>query len=204
MIARALSNGLGPGGGSTTRPRCVTLTLMPLTRVRIILIVAACCGLVSTAHARGVDILGRWIIAKAELAPWADPLQHGGGAEARRLVGRTVVFARHSVIGPAPLGCSRATYAVHDDTADLLFEGGLAEPDPSGKPHNAETLARGLGMKTHTVQTVETSCSEVAYHRLSPTTLVFGLNNRIYTLDRVPGGHRGRFRLAGRRIPATR
>jgi len=43
-------------------------------------------------------------------------------------------------------------------------------------------LARALGMTTRTVQTVETSCSEVAYHRLSPATLVFGLNNRIYTL----------------------
>jgi hypothetical protein len=42
-------------------------------------------------------------------------------------------------------------------------------------------------MTTHTVETVETSCSEVAYHRLSPTTLLFGLNNRIYTLHPATG-----------------
>ena len=131
--------------------------------------------------------MGRWIIAKAQVAPWADPLQRGGQAEERRLVGRTVTFASGSVTGPAPLGCRRATYNAHYDTADLLFEGSLAEPDRAGKPRNAEALARALGMTTHTVRTVETSCSEVAYHRLSRTTLVFGLNNRIYTLHRAPG-----------------
>ncbi len=155
---------------------------------RIALVAVACLGLVATAHAQGVEIIGRWIIAKAELAPWADPLQSGGPAEERRLVGRMVTFAPHAVTGPAPLGCGRATYAVHLDTADLLFEGSLAEPDRNGKPRNPEALARALGMTTHTVQTVETSCSEVAYHRLSPTTLVFGLNNRIYTLHPAHGG----------------
>ena len=156
------------------------------------LIAAALLGLVAPAHAQAVmqksgsDILGRWLIAKAELAPWADPHQRGGPAEERRLVGRMVVFAPHAVTGPAPLGCAHATYAVHQDTADLLFEGSLAEPDRNGKPRNAAALARALGMTTHTVETVETSCSEVAYHRLSPKTLVFGLNNRIYTLHPAP------------------
>ena len=152
------------------------------------LIAASSLGLSTTAQARGVDIIGRWVIAKAALAPWADPLQRGGPEEARRLVGQAVSFAPGSVSGPAPLGCRRATYKVHQDTADLLFEGSLAEPDRNGKPRNAEALARALGMTTHTVETVETSCSEVAYHRFSRTTLVFGLNNRIYTLHPAPGG----------------
>ncbi len=136
----------------------------------------------SAALAQGSGVEGRWVIAKAALAPWADPLQRGGPEEERRLVGRTVTFGPTFVTGPSPLGCRRATFSVHDDTADLLFEGGLAEPDRAGRPRNAAALARGLGMTTRTVRTVETSCSEVAYHRLSPTTLVFGLNNRIYTL----------------------
>jgi hypothetical protein len=67
-----------------------------------------------------------------------------------------------------------------------MFEGSLAEPDRSGKPRDAVALARALGMTTPTVRTVETSCSEVAYHRLSPGVLVFGLNNRIYTLRPDP------------------
>ena len=160
---------------------------LALVQLRGPLIVAFCLGLISTAQARGADIMGRWIIAKAQLAPWADPLQRGGREEERRLVGRTVTFASGSVTGPAPLGCRHATYNVHDDTPDLLFEGSLAEPDRTGKPRNPEALARALGMTTHTVETVETSCSEVAYHRLSRTTLVFGLNNRIYTLHPAPG-----------------
>ncbi|HEY5289217.1 MAG TPA: hypothetical protein VIJ59_04210 [Caulobacteraceae bacterium] len=163
------------------------MTLAPVP-FRAALIAAFCLGPISGARAKGADIMGRWIIAKAELAPWADPLQRGGRAEERRLVGKTVTFAPHAVTGPAPLGCGRATYSLHDDTADLLFEGSLAEPDQIGRPRNPEALARALGMTTHTVRTVETSCSEVAYHQFSRTTLVFGLNNRIYTLRPASGG----------------
>lgn len=162
------------------------MTLAPI-QSRVALIAAFCLGLISTAHARDPDMMGRWIIAKAQLAPWADPLQRGGRAEERRLVGSKVTFASGFVKGPAPLGCRHAAYNVHDDTADLLFEGSLAEPDRTGRPRNPEALARELGMTTHTVETVETGCSEVAYHRLSRTTLVFGLNSRIYTLHPAPG-----------------
>jgi hypothetical protein len=151
-------------------------------RLRLALIVAFCLAGASAVSAQAADLTGRWIIAKSALAPWADPLQRGGPEEERRLVGRTVTFGLHSVTGPAPLGCRRATFSAHDDTADLLFEGSLAEPDHAGKPRDAVALARALGMTTRTVRTVETSCSEVAYHRFSPNTLVFGLNNRIYTL----------------------
>jgi hypothetical protein len=138
----------------------------------------------SAAMAQGSGVEGRWVIARAALAPWADPLQRGGPEEERRLVGRTVTFGPNFVTGPPPLGCRHATYSVHDDTADLLFEGGLAEPDAHGRPRNA--VARALGMTTKTVRTIETSCSEVAYHRFSPTTLMFGLNNRIYTMHPDP------------------
>ena len=135
--------------------------------------------------AQAGDFQGTWIIAKARIAPWADPLQRGGAAEERRLLGRTVVIGLGSVTGPSPLGCLHAIYRVHDDTADLLFEGGLTEPDQNGRPRDAGVLAQALGMTTHSVRTLETSCSEVAYHRFSRTTLVFGLNNRIYTLYRA-------------------
>ncbi|HXU99663.1 MAG TPA: hypothetical protein VG166_04120 [Caulobacteraceae bacterium] len=153
---------------------------------RAALIVMACVGPTSLAHGQGVDILGRWIIAKAQVAPWAQPGQMTDRGEERRLVGRMVTFAAHSVTGPDPLGCARATYAAHNDTADMLFEGSLAEPGRDGRPRDPVAVARTLGMTTHTVETVETSCSEVAYHRLAPATLVFGLDNRIYTLHRAP------------------
>jgi hypothetical protein len=140
----------------------------------------------SAALAQGPVVPARWVIAKAAIAPWADPQQLGGPEEEKRLVGRTVTFGTHSVTGPAPLGCAHATYSFHDDTPDLLFEGGLAEPDRRGKPRDAAALARGLGMTTKTVRTVETGCSEVAFHRIAQGVLVFGLNNRIYTLRPDP------------------
>jgi hypothetical protein len=137
---------------------------------------------ISPAFAQGPDFAGRWVIAGAAMAPWADPLQRGGRAEEARLVGRVVTFGPRTVTGPSPLGCPHAVYSHHDDTADLLFEGELAEPDRAGRPRDAAALARGLGMTTRTVRTMETGCSEVAFHRLAADTLVFGLNNRIYTL----------------------
>jgi hypothetical protein len=147
-----------------------------------LLIATALLAGASAASAQPAGIAGRWVIARARLAPWADPLQAGGPQEERRLVGRSVTFGPHSVTGPAPLGCRHAQYVAHQDPPDMLFEGSLAEPDAAGKPRDATALARALGMTTPTVTTIETSCSEVAYHRFSATTLVFGLNNRVYTL----------------------
>lgn len=150
--------------------------------IRTALLVAVRLAPASAGLAQGGDITGPWVIAKAALAPWADPLQSGGRDEEKRLVGKVVTFGAHSVAGPAPLGCRHAIYARHLDTADLLFEGELAEPDPAGKPRDPVALAHRLGMTTKKVLTVETGCSEVAFHRFAPDTLVFGLNNRIYTL----------------------
>jgi hypothetical protein len=135
-----------------------------------------------TARAAPNDgFVGRWVIAQAKLAPWADAKQAGGPEEEKRLVGLTVEFGPDFVRGPPPLGCLRARYVSHDDTPDLLFEGGLAE-GPDGKARDARATAKALGMTTKTVRTLETGCSEVAYHRISATTLMFGLNNRIYVL----------------------
>jgi len=140
----------------------------------------------AATHAQDAPVHGRWVIAKAALAPWADSLQRGGPEEERRLVGRTVTFGPRSVIAPDPLGCARAVYRVHDDTPDLLFEGELAEPDRNGRPRDAAAQARALGMTTATVRTIETGCSEVVFHQLARDTLVFGLNDRIYTLRPAP------------------
>lgn len=139
-----------------------------------------------SAHAAPNDgFEGRWVIAAARLAPWADPSQAGGPGEERRLVGQTIIIGRDFVTGPSPLGCGHARFTSHSDPPDRLFEGGLTE-GPSGQPRDARAAARALGITTADVRTLETSCSEVAYHRISPTTLMFGLNNRIYILHPAP------------------
>jgi hypothetical protein len=56
----------------------------------------------------------------------------------------------------------------------------LAEPDAAGKPRDPVALARRIGMTTPKIRTLE-----IAFHRLAPDTLVFGLNDRIYYLHRA-------------------
>jgi len=140
----------------------------------------------SAAFAQEPQFAGRWIITGATVAPWADPLQRGGAEEEKRLVGKVVAFGPHSILGPSPLGCPRATYTQRDDPPDMLYEGGLAEPDASGKPRDAAALAHALGLVGPVARTLETGaqCSEVSYHLLAPGLLSFGLNNRVYTLRR--------------------
>lgn len=140
------------------------------------------------ALARPPEIAGRWVITKAAIAPWSDPQQAGGPQEEKRLVGKSVTFSAHSITGPSPLGCKHPVYNAYNSPPEGLFEGGLAEPDRAGKPRNAKALARALGMTSDTVRTVEIGCSEISLHRFAPDTLVFGLNNRIYSMHRVAKG----------------
>ena len=39
-------------------------------------------------------------------------------------------------------------------------------------------------MTTPTVRTWETGCSEMLFHRFAPDTILFALDNRIYTMRR--------------------
>ena len=163
--------------------------ISPQTLARAALFAAL--ALAPAAQAAGKaapEIAGRWVITKAAIAPWSDPQQAGGPQEERRLVGKSVTFSARSISGPSPLGCKHPVYTVRDDPPDMLFEGGLGGPDRAGKPRNAVALARALGMTTNTVRTVEIGCSEISLHRFAPDTLVFGLNNRIYSMRRVSKG----------------
>jgi hypothetical protein len=139
------------------------------------------------ARSQGAEFAGRWVIAGAVIAPWADPPGGRDDTEEKRLVGRTVTFGARSVAGPEPLGCGPARYKTRTDPPDMIFEGALADPHGTGKPVDARPSARSLGMTTATVRTLETGCSEVSFHRFAPDTLVFGLNDRVYTMHRDTG-----------------
>jgi hypothetical protein len=152
-------------------------------RNAIILGLALIAGAARAASNEGFQ--GRWVIAEAKPAPWADRLLKGGDEERKRLLGQTIVIGRDFVTGPRGFGCRHATFTSHDDPPDYLFEGGLAE-GPNGQTRDARSAARALGITAAKVPTLETSCSEIAYHRTSPTTLMFGLNNLIYILHPAP------------------
>lgn len=171
----------------------VVLTGEPLMKTvdaAALLLAGALSSLSAAAWAQPPAFAGRWVISGAVIAPWAVPGRLNDRTEERRLIGRSVVFAPRAVTGPEPLGCRGPVYKVRADPPDMIFEGELAEPDDAGRPRDAPVLARALGMRTPTVPTLETGCSEISFHRFEPDTLVFGLNDRVYRLTRAgPAPH---------------
>jgi hypothetical protein len=139
-------------------------------------------GLASATQAAEQKPPGAWVIESAIAAPWADPAQPVDSDEPKRLIGKTVTFGPKAVEAPAPMGCAKPVYAMRHDRPDMLFQGALAEPDKGGKPRDATALAHRLGMTTATVVTYEIGCSEFEFHALRPGVLVFGLNDRVYTM----------------------
>ena len=128
---------------------------------------------------------GQWVVAKAAVASWAgDPKDPADVADARRLAGQRLVISASRLRAPEPLGCAHPTYEFRDAGADTLFEGGL-NADGADRPTDPVALARALGMTTRTVRAMTASCSEVEFFLVDPDTLLFGLNNRVFTAKRV-------------------
>jgi hypothetical protein len=105
------------------------------------------------------------------------------GAKVRRFLGKSIAIGPTVLRAPEPLGCARPTYAFRDATADTLFEGSLA--DGAGKPKDPIVVARALGMTGKTARGMTASCSEVEFFLVDPDTILFGLNDRVYTLKRA-------------------
>jgi len=128
---------------------------------------------------------GNWIIAGAVAAPWAsnarDPSDE---ADAKRLVGQRLAIGAGAFRAPAPLGCAKPTYAFHDRTVDMLFEGGL-NADGANKPTDPVLVARSLGINNKTMRAMTASCSEVEFVLIDSDTVMFGLNDRVFTMKRV-------------------
>ena len=119
---------------------------------------------------------GSWTISKAAPAPWAEKAP-APDAELRLLVGKTVTFLKDRIDGPKPVRCPKLAYQVKDYTPDMLFQGTLSK-DP-------DKQAAALGFKGQTIKTLETGCAnELDFHMVDGGTVLFGLNDRVYTLTR--------------------
>jgi hypothetical protein len=128
---------------------------------------------------------GRWTIAGAAVAPWAsDPRVAADDADAQRLVGKRIEIGAHFFNAPQPLGCAKPTYVFRAATADTLFEGSLTA-DGANKLTDPVVVARSLGMTGKTVRGMTASCSEVEFFLFDPDTILFGLNNRVFTVKRA-------------------
>src|SRR5258706_2753033 len=141
-----------------------------------------------TGVARAADVkdyAGIWFITGSTAAPWADPTHPARSPESRRLTGKRVVFLPQRVVGPSPLGCVKPVYKIEFVGPDMIFEGMLAEPRNAspGGPAAALANASALGFPDPMrIKTLDVGCSEVHFHSFHRRAIVFGLNNRVYTL----------------------
>ncbi|RFB76428.1 hypothetical protein [Methylovirgula sp. 4M-Z18] len=119
---------------------------------------------------------GTWTISKADTAPWASAPPKPDD-ELKLLMGKTVSFLKTRIDGPRPVRCAKLKYEIKDYTPDMLFQGTLSA-DPAKQ-------AAALGFKGETIKTLETGCgNELDYHMVDANTVLFGLNDRVYTLAR--------------------
>lgn len=134
-------------------------------------------GTASTADAK-TPISGKWRLTRAVIAPWATDAEAGVRPD---WIGETVTFGRASVKAPGPLACGGARYENTDVPPEGLFQGGLPEP--------AAQAMLPLGLSDEAIAGVTVTCDTgiFEFHFASADSLLFALDNRIWTLDRTPG-----------------
>jgi len=141
------------------------------------------------AHADDFPFAGKWKITGAVHAPWEDPAHPMVTDDEQRYDGKAVTITRNSIKGPDLLGCGKTEITVETLPYASLFEGGLADDpkDPAGAydEEKAKKLAAELGFTSEPVPTLYQGCSEISLHLRDANTLLFGLNDRIFTMKRL-------------------
>jgi len=129
--------------------------------------------------------LGAWKITSAVVAPWADRERGQDTADIKALVGKTVTFERHRILGPRQVACPDPKYEPKDYPADMLFEGAFGEMHERDKSIDPARVASTLGFKGSSWKTLETGCgNEINWHFIDATTAAIGLNNTVYILKK--------------------
>jgi hypothetical protein len=137
------------------------------------------------AVAQGV-FAGSWTVMNAQDAPWVGPKSDLKPHYEAALKGAVIAFRKNRVVAPSWFACPKPHYRVTELEPESLFEGGLDDPD-RGMTTPRETAAK-LGFTGGKFPTLETGCAELSFHLAAPDTIVFGLNNVIYTLKRSGPG----------------
>jgi hypothetical protein len=125
-------------------------------------------------------LLGKWQVTEAAIAPWAKDKRTTQTAETRKLMNMQITFSAKAVKSDYPtLACSDAVFDIRSDPPDVLFQGSLPEP-------NQGKVAESLGFPRGDVPGVEVNCSsgDFPFHFRDKDTVLFALNNFIYTLKR--------------------
>jgi hypothetical protein len=137
------------------------------------------------ALAQGV-FAGSWKVTNSQAAPWVGPKSDLKPAYEAALRNAVITFGPKRVDGPGMFACPKPHYTITALEPDGLFEGGLDDPD-RGMTTPKETAAK-LGFVGQKFPTLETGCAELSFHLAAPDTILFGLNNVIYTLKRSGPG----------------
>jgi hypothetical protein len=157
--------------------------------MRTIATLAAASFVLACALASAADLdafSGTWLIKSSAPAPWANNGRVPSPDEPKRLIGRKVAFQAKRVSGPSPIGCTKPVYKVETVGPEMLFEGMLAEPvQGSTTPLDARPAAAKVGFADPAhIRTLDAGCTELQFHEVRPGVLAFGLNNRIYLMER--------------------
>jgi hypothetical protein len=136
------------------------------------------CGLcTSSADAAKLEFLGTWTVTTSEPAPWADPAEKPVASDLKAPIGHTISFRPDRIDAPTPLTCRKPQYQIKQYPPDMLLQGGLTEP---------KQQAVALGFANSTITTIETGCEgALDFHFLNSDNALFGLNNRIYRIQRT-------------------
>ena len=155
------------------------LAFAALVSRSICIALGAICALtwtIGAADAAALDYQGVWTVTTSEPAPWSEPKEKPVASDLKALIGHTVTFWTDRIDAPPPLGCKKPHYAIKQYSPDMLFQGGLTDP---GKQ------ATALGFTDKTIPTIETGCDgAIDFHFVNAGTALFGLNNRVYRMER--------------------
>ncbi len=124
-------------------------------------------------------LLATWRLVKTQPALWIEAEM----ALDRRLLGQSLLLEEDALTGPHPLVCEDAEIESFESSPDGLFEGSLPAP--------VEVNAHNLGFTAFPAQTVRIACKNANFdlHRVNGDTLLFALDNQIWTLASPVGTH---------------
>lgn len=148
---------------------CSVLRLRPAFTALALLI-----GNAATAD----DLFGQWRVVDQRPAPW---VEEGALLSPASLdIGTTVDLGLFGVAGPQVLACTGTGVARLTQPAQGLFQGGLTDPVRD---------AEWLGFRAGDISTLRIDCDNASwdFHRVDTDTLLFALDNRIYSLSRTAG-----------------
>lgn len=136
-------------------------------------------ALMSPARAAVDTWFGRWMLQQAQQAPW-----EGGYGGKRVLPPRLALqLGKDLARVPGMPDCTAPAYSLIESPPEGLFQGGL---DVDGR---AAASARALGFVEGATPGLRIDCanSTLDLHQLDAETLIFALDNVLYTASRSPG-----------------